>query len=822
MDEEASFANLLSQSIAPARPTWETSRPPDDPWANPFSDTPTSNPFASAASPFASTSTYAQPLDSPREDVSPYVQKLQEDEDAAVGILPDPPSVIAAREQEESGFASPYDPPSQLLSDPFVAPHILDPSLDSITTQQTESHLSQSPAQPVRKLPSDLLDDDILGTSDPSASLKKAFVKSTTHPRKANVASDAGKPKAYVFNPDRSGTAGPFTVEEKERNTGQNKKEALVEMRDNAPVVGLGLSRKEHSLPEDTETPAEASLDEEKQEDNASAESGPLLSNPTQSRSNQNEKVNAVPLAIPNPALSQLGPASIPLPTSSDATPIASRPVTPVGSLPVTKAPDLSTTSDNSEPSPADVAVTPTVDRVAVSPLDARAHEAEHVLSLGTTTSSLPPPPPSKSPIGQDSVNWTSDKTNKSPLPSKLAGKGWSVVDDQEDGGLFGKGGPSTKSNPWGGNDAGSWGEIESFTSDSKAGPSHLVGRVVSEQANEQVPKSATSAVTQEMHDDDDDTPLAIKSSGATKPKSGTPTFHISIGDPTRVGDPVRGYTVYTIRTHTTSPHYRRSEFSVLRRFSEFLWLFDALTMNNPGVVVPPMPDKHPFGRFQDQFIETRRLALQRCLTKLTSHPILQLDPDLRLFLESDAFAIEAKNRRIEVLPEKQGLLAGWTGPKYIEQDDWFDSRRAFLDNLESQLKSLSKAIETASKSRLDMAMSMGEFADSIKALAESDLGSAMCAALARLADLSRREKESNEEQAKSDVIHLLNMADEYVRFIASVRLAFASRIKTYQTWQHLEKEVLRLRSVREKLRQSGKLGDRTASSLGEIGEVSV
>jgi sorting nexin-1/2 len=305
-----------------------------------------------------------------------------------------------------------------------------------------------------------------------------------------------------------------------------------------------------------------------------------------------------------------------------------------------------------------------------------------------------------------------------------------------------------------------------------------------------------------------------------TPSKRKSTMFQISVGDPTKVGDPVRGYTVYTVRTRTTSPHYRKSEISVLRRFSDFLWLFDALTLNNPGVIVPPMPDKQPWGRFQDQFIETRRQALQRCLTKVTSHPVLQLDPDLRLFLESDQFAIEAKSRKLEVIPEKTGLLANWTGPKYFEQDDWFDSRKNFLEALESQLKGLSKSIESASKARLELAVSMGDFAATTTDLAESDLGSAMCAALARLADLARQEKEVHEDQAKGDVMTLLNMSDEYVRFIGSVRLAFAARIRAYHQWQNMEKEVGRMKYTREKLRQQGKLGDRTHSSLGEINEV--
>jgi hypothetical protein len=243
--------------------------------------------------------------------------------------------------------------------------------------------------------------------------------------------------------------------------------------------------------------------------------------------------------------------------------------------------------------------------------------------------------------------------------------------------------------------------------------------------------------------------------------------------------------------------------------------------MNNPGVIVPPVPDKQPWGRFQDQFIETRRMALARCLNKITSHPVLQLDPDLRLFLESDSFAIEAKHRRAEIPPEKTGILSNWTGPKYFEQDDWFDSRKSYLDALESQLKGLSKSIETSSKAKLELAISMSDLSDSITALAESDLGSAMCAALARLADLQKREKELNEEQAKSDVMNLLNLADEYVRFIASVRLAFGGRIKAYHTWQAGDKDVARLKANREKLRQQGKLGDRVQSSLAEINEVS-
>ena len=96
----------------------------------------------------------------------------------------------------------------------------------------------------------------------------------------------------------------------------------------------------------------------------------------------------------------------------------------------------------------------------------------------------------------------------------------------------------------------------------------------------------------------------------------------------------------------TTSTNFSRSSFSVLRRYSDFLWLYETLSLNNPGVVVPPTPEKNPspFGRFDTNFVEQRRLALEKCVNKIANHPVLQKDGDLKIFLESDSFALDVSN----------------------------------------------------------------------------------------------------------------------------------------------------------------------------------
>jgi sorting nexin-1/2 len=95
----------------------------------------------------------------------------------------------------------------------------------------------------------------------------------------------------------------------------------------------------------------------------------------------------------------------------------------------------------------------------------------------------------------------------------------------------------------------------------------------------------------------------------------------------------------------TSSPLFQKSAFSVLRRYSDFVWLYHALCFNNPGVVVPPVPEKSSFGRFEDQFVRQRRLGLEKCIQKMANHPVLSKDTDLRLFLESDNFALEVRLR---------------------------------------------------------------------------------------------------------------------------------------------------------------------------------
>ncbi|KAG1055222.1 hypothetical protein G6F43_002805 [Rhizopus delemar] len=314
-------------------------------------------------------------------------------------------------------------------------------------------------------------------------------------------------------------------------------------------------------------------------------------------------------------------------------------------------------------------------------------------------------------------------------------------------------------------------------------------------------------------------------------PKSGSrPYFEISIEDPQKVGDAINAHIVYKVRTKTNSPAFRSSEFIVARRYRDFLWLYNQLTLGNPGVIVPPVPEKHALGRFQDDFVESRRVALERCLQKIVAHPMLYGDPDLKVFLESESFNIEKRQRRAEP-GEKISFMRSFgetisnaaTSPfsKFIEVDEWFASKRNQLDALETQLKGLLKSVEGVVKQRKEVGSATAEFGESMFPLASAELNHNLSTHLKVLGEIQKKMKQVHEEQAQYDIITLENTIDEYIRIIGSIRIAFNARVKAYQTYQQADGELQRKIAIFEKIKaQQKNKPEKLASSQQEINEM--
>lgn len=75
---------------------------------------------------------------------------------------------------------------------------------------------------------------------------------------------------------------------------------------------------------------------------------------------------------------------------------------------------------------------------------------------------------------------------------------------------------------------------------------------------------------------------------------------------------------------------------SVLRRYSDFLWLYENLHKERPGAIIPPLPDKQAVSRFSPEFVEDRRMALEKFLRRVVCHPELGDASCLLTFLRAE------------------------------------------------------------------------------------------------------------------------------------------------------------------------------------------
>lgn len=115
-------------------------------------------------------------------------------------------------------------------------------------------------------------------------------------------------------------------------------------------------------------------------------------------------------------------------------------------------------------------------------------------------------------------------------------------------------------------------------------------------------------------------------------------TIKVQVNDPVRQGEGVNQFISFSVHTVSTLDPPLTGRRTVVRRFSDFLWLAASLSSEKPGCVLPPLPERTATAkmfRMSSPFVERRRLSLERFLQRTADHPELRQSDALRIFLEA-------------------------------------------------------------------------------------------------------------------------------------------------------------------------------------------
>ncbi|RKP25016.1 hypothetical protein SYNPS1DRAFT_22955 [Syncephalis pseudoplumigaleata] len=109
------------------------------------------------------------------------------------------------------------------------------------------------------------------------------------------------------------------------------------------------------------------------------------------------------------------------------------------------------------------------------------------------------------------------------------------------------------------------------------------------------------------------------------------PEFRVRVHDPEKRAKMagMQEYTIYQV----TSEFAQGVSVTVERRFSQFQWLHRLLELKFSALILPSLPEKQFSGRFNEEFIERRRRALERFINRLARHPVVRYSDLLTHFL---------------------------------------------------------------------------------------------------------------------------------------------------------------------------------------------
>ncbi|KAK5022123.1 intercellular trafficking and secretion [Exophiala sideris] len=128
-------------------------------------------------------------------------------------------------------------------------------------------------------------------------------------------------------------------------------------------------------------------------------------------------------------------------------------------------------------------------------------------------------------------------------------------------------------------------------------------------------------------------------------------TLEVTVDQPLKENDGTKdAYVSYLVTTNTDFKTFQKSDFSVRRRFTDFVFLRQALHRDYQACAIPPLPEKNNMAyvrgdRFSTEFTQRRAWSLHRFLKRCTLHPVLRRAPILILFLETADWNAQMRNR---------------------------------------------------------------------------------------------------------------------------------------------------------------------------------
>jgi len=299
----------------------------------------------------------------------------------------------------------------------------------------------------------------------------------------------------------------------------------------------------------------------------------------------------------------------------------------------------------------------------------------------------------------------------------------------------------------------------------------------------------------------------------------------ITVSDPVQHSEGMNKYTSYRVDVRGDPNNNNNSSESggggifanagysaVLRRYSDFIWLYDRLHKERAGAILPPLPEKQAVARFSEVFVEDRRVNLERFLRRVAVHPEMADAPCLQTFLKADDSTFHAaKNSKGEdalasvysvagvppassnataaTAPRKAGIKQWFADTKTSiattvmgtadlvrsPDDDLFEEIEKYIAALDQQMKNVVQQASGLVRKGKEISNGLFEFGLAFNLLSQSE-ADGLGIALSKVGDAADALSVLTAEQAEKEMASFEEPLQDYIKTINAVKMALQKR----------------------------------------------
>ncbi|XP_071800322.1 sorting nexin-7-like isoform X2 [Asterias amurensis] len=264
-------------------------------------------------------------------------------------------------------------------------------------------------------------------------------------------------------------------------------------------------------------------------------------------------------------------------------------------------------------------------------------------------------------------------------------------------------------------------------------------------------------------------------------------------------------YITYRVFTRTTRSSFDEPEYSVRRRYQDFLWLRQKLTETEETHIIPPLPEKHSMrmDRLSKVFARIRQTALHKFMQRISEHPVVSFNEYLKIFLTAKAWELTTHRKAGAGIVSRIGSTIKTTTSALMlkNRSPEFTIMTEYIGMFGDKMSSVDRISQRILKEQSDMGTELETYGPTYRLWANSE--SELTETLGGLGDCLDKCAKPYKDMTENTELHFLPAAKEYILYADAVKSTLKKRDFIQMEYELACEELTRKKNEREHVKIS-------------------